>query len=86
MSCLSDIFLALLLALLLGRAVRVEVVELAAGEHLVVGPRRPGRQSRRQPSAGRLPRRVLRARVSAAASWSTLAGLEAPDAARAFLK
>ena len=35
MSCLSDIFLALLLALLLGRAVRVEVVELAAGEHLV---------------------------------------------------
>ena len=38
MSCLSDIFLALLLALLLGRAVRVEVVELAAGEHLVVGP------------------------------------------------
>ena len=37
-SGLSAIFLAPLLALLLGRAVLVEVVEFAAGEHIVVGP------------------------------------------------
>ena len=37
-SGLSAIFLAPLLALLLGRAVLVEVVELAAGEHKGAGP------------------------------------------------
>ena len=37
-SCLSEIFRALLRVLLLRRAVGVEVVELAAGEHPGVGP------------------------------------------------
>ena len=108
---------ASLLALLLRRAVRVEVVELAAGaasaapqldvdaRHRLAGrpssafpaasrrraPNsgrvvsvsrvdrpfgswpRPGRRSRRQPSAGRRHHQFLGARVSAAASWSARA-------------